>query len=279
VPEPAPAAAAAPPAVGGGRSIAAEGLSVSFGHRPVLDRVSFTVPPGTSAAVIGPNGSGKTTLLNTIVGIVAPSAGSVSAGPVSGIAYVLQHRHTSSWLPLTAGEVLTMGRYAERGLLRRLRSRDRELIRRAADRMEVEGLLGRQFGELSGGQRQRVLLAQALVREPSVLLLDEPITGLDLASQQRILDLIDAEVAAGTTVLLTTHHLDEARHCDAVLLLAGRVVAFGPPDLVLQPTQLRSAFGDRMLGDHHGHDHGGDLLMIDDHGHGQEELGAGPAPR
>jgi ABC-type Mn2+/Zn2+ transport system ATPase subunit len=240
----------------------------------VLDDITFTIAPATSVAVVGPNGSGKTTLLNAIVGIVSPSQGTVLAGPVSSMAYVLQHRDRRSWLPLTAAEVLTMGCYARRGLVGRLRGHDRELIRRAARQLEVEGLLARQFGELSGGERQRVLLAQALVQEPSVLLLDEPITGLDLASQQRILDLIDDEVSSGTTVVITTHHLDEARHCDTVLLLAGYLIAAGPPHEVLQPANLRAAFGDRVLGDHRGHDHGGQLLVIDDHGHGQDLLDA-----
>jgi zinc/manganese transport system ATP-binding protein len=253
-------------------SIAVSDLGVRFGAERVLDGVTFTISPGTSAAVIGPNGSGKTTLLNVLVGIVRPSEGTVSAGPVSSIAYVLQHREERSWLPLTAGEVVRMGRYARRGLLGRLQGADRRLIHQAAVRLEVDDLLARQFGELSGGQRQRVLLAQALVQEPSILLLDEPITGLDLASQQRILELIDTEVAAGTTVVITTHHLDEARHCDTVLLLAGRLVAAGRPGDVLQPGNLRTAFGDRLLGDHHGHQHSGDMLMIDDHGHGQDRL-------
>ena len=95
-------------------------------------------------------------------------------------------------------------------------------------------MMRRPFGDLSGGQRQRVLVAQALVARPDLLLLDEPITGLDLASQQRILEVIADETAAGTSVVLSTHHLGEARHTDRVLLLAGCIVADGPPDEVLQ---------------------------------------------
>ncbi len=136
------------------------------------------------------------------------------------------------------------------------------------ERLEVGNLLDRQVGELSGGQRQRALVAQAVARQAPLLLLDEPITGLDLASQERILGVVDAETAAGHTVVVTTHNLDEARHCGRVLVLDRRLVAEGAPDEVLTPAVLREAYGDRVLGDHAGHDHAHDLLVVDDHGHG-----------
>lgn len=254
--------------LGRGVSLSASDVTVSFGDQVVLDNVSFELAPGSSAAIIGPNGSGKTTLLNALTGLVRPDRGSITADPANAAAYVLQHRNTRTWLPLTAREVITMGRFGHRRLLSRLTGSDRRLIVEAAARLEVDDLLDESFGELSGGQQQRVLLAQALVQEPQLLLLDEPITGLDLASQQRILDLIGEETAAGTTVVITTHNLDEARHCDSVLLLAGHLVAHGSPNDVLVPDRLREAFGSRVLGDHRGHDHDGELLVVDDHGHG-----------
>ena len=247
--------------------IIVDSVRVSFGDQLVLDDIGFRIESGSSAAIIGPNGSGKTTLLNVLVGSVRPDSGSISTDGRS-TAYVLQHRNARAWLPLTPREVITMGRYGSRGLLGRLTGNDRKLVESSAERLEVDDLLDEPFGELSGGQKQRVLLAQALAQEPSILLLDEPITGLDLASQQRILDLIDEETAAGTTVVITTHNLDEARHCDQVLLMAGRLVADGAPAEVLVGPLLREAFGDRVLGDHRHHDHGGDLLVVDDHGHG-----------
>jgi ABC-type Mn2+/Zn2+ transport system ATPase subunit len=248
-------------------TITLDGVSVELGGRPVLDRIGATIAAGSAAAVIGPNGSGKTTLLNTIVGLVEPFEGQVDAGPPSSVAYVLQHHAGRAWLPLTAREVVTMGRYRHRGMLGRLRRADRAVIAEAATRLEIGDLLDRQYDELSGGQQQRVLLARALAQEPAALLLDEPITGLDLASQQRILDLIDEETTAGTTVVITTHNLDEARHCDTVLLLDRRLVAIGRPDDVLTPERLREAFGERVLGDHRDHDHASDLLLFDDPGH------------
>ncbi|MDP6582983.1 MAG: ATP-binding cassette domain-containing protein, partial [Vicinamibacterales bacterium] len=144
----------------------------------------------------------------------------------------------------------------------------RAAVEDAVARMEVGDLLPRQVSGLSGGQRQRVLVAQALARRSQLLLLDEPITGLDLASQERILEVLGQETAAGRTVVVTTHNLDEARHCDRVLVLDRRLVAMGTPDEVLRPSVLREAYGDRLLGDHAGHEHAHDLIVVDDHGHG-----------
>jgi len=153
--------------------------------------------------------------------------------------------------------------------MRRLGAADRTAIADAAERLDVGSLTNRQFHELSGGQQQRVRVARALAGRPHILLLDEPITGLDLLSQQLILHVIADETARGTIVVVTTHHLDEARHCDTVMLLATGLVASGSPDQVLEPDNLRLAFGDRILGDHNEHDHHHEMLILDDHGHGE----------
>lgn len=244
-------------------------VTVSFGPVVALRSLDLHIAPGSSVALIGPNGSGKTTLLHLLAGMHRPDRGEVRVRDLGdhGVAYVLQAHGTGAWMPLTVLEVLRMGRFGSRGLLGRLRREDHRIVDEVAQRLEVGHLLGRQFGELSGGQRQRVRVAQALAQEPRLLLLDEPVTGLDLASQERILRLIDEEVARGTTVVISTHNLDEARHCEQVVLLAGRVVGVGPPAAVLTPDLLRQAYGGRLLGDHHGHDHGGELLVLDDHGH------------
>ncbi|MCY4423746.1 MAG: hypothetical protein OXC06_11825, partial [Acidimicrobiaceae bacterium] len=99
--------------------------------------------------------------------------------------------------------------------------------------------------------------------------------GLDIPSQERILDVIDEYTSRGAVVIITTHHLDEARHCDSVMLLANRLVASGPPDELLTEDRLREAFGDRLLGDHADHDHGQDMIVLDDHGHGHDQHGHG----
>ncbi|MCH7789048.1 MAG: metal ABC transporter ATP-binding protein [Acidobacteria bacterium] len=241
-------------------------LTVRFGRTIALDSIATTFFAGSATALVGPNGSGKTTLLNVVAGLTEPNEGrcSVSTGPV---AFVRQRPGHETWMPLSAREVITMGLYGETGLVGRINSARRARIDDTAERTDVTSLLNERFGELSGGQQQRVLLAQALVQDPAVLLMDEPITGLDLASQQMILDLIETERSTGTTVVMSTHHLDEARHCDTVLLMANNLIAGGTPEEVLTQDLLRVAYGGRFLGDHDGHDHG-DLLILDDHGHG-----------
>ncbi len=260
-----------------------DGIRVRYGQHLALEVDRLVLEGGTSVAVMGPNGSGKTTLLQLLAGILDPSAGSIGAAGGRGrpsVAYVAQHQHQHAWMPLTVGEVLAMGRYRERGLLGRLGPGDRRLLSEAASRLSVDELVGRTFGDLSGGQRQRVLVAGALASDASRLLLDEPITGLDLPSQQLILDVVDEERDRGRLVVLTTHHLDEARHCDRVLLLDTTVVADGAPAEVLTPAELARAFGARMTGpaddaladdliivfDEHGHEH------RDGHGHGHRHV-------
>jgi ABC-type Mn2+/Zn2+ transport system ATPase subunit len=250
-------------------AVDARGVQVRFGSLVALEDLTVRIRRGRSVALIGPNGSGKTTLLHLLAGLRRPDAGTLTVTPGDGgrIAYVLQSQGRGAWMPLTALEVVRMGRYPRRGLFRPLRRGDHLVVAEMAARMEVDHLLHRQFGELSGGQRQRVRVAQALAQEPSLLLLDEPVTGLDLPSQDRILRLVDEERARGTTVILSTHALDEARHCDEVLLLAGRLVGVGTPDDVLRPELLREAYAGRLLGEHTGHAHDHELLVLDDPAH------------
>ena len=243
----------------------ATGVCVHYGSVVALAPSSLEIEAGTSTALVGPNGSGKSTLLGLLAGLVRPTAGSISLAPGRRVAFVAQQQHQHRWMPLSVEDVLRMGRYATRGLLGRLGPADRAAIEDAARRLDVVDLRRRPFGELSGGQRQRVLVAQALASAPDLLLLDEPITGLDLASQERILEIIATETASGTAVVMSTHHLGEARRTDRVLLLAGCIVASGPPDEVLRPALLAEAFGNRLVRA------GADTLVVDEHGHAHDD--------
>jgi ABC-type cobalamin/Fe3+-siderophores transport system ATPase subunit len=139
-----------------------------------------------------------------------------------------------------------MVRFPHLGMLGRPRRRDRKLVDDAMDRLDVADLRARRLDELSGGQRQRVIVAQGLAQEADVLLLDEPVTGLDLVSRQLIIDAIEAERAAGRTVVVTTHDLGDAATAQQMLLVAGRIVAAGPPDAVLTTANLEAAYGERV---------------------------------
>jgi iron complex transport system ATP-binding protein len=234
-------------------------VCVHYGTTTALAPSSFALRRGTTTALVGANGSGKTTLLSLLAGLIEPDDGTVRVG--GGVAMVAQHRQHHRWMPLSVDEVLRMGRYRERGLLGRLGARDRAAIDLAAEQLEVTHLRRRSFSDLSGGQQQRVLVAQALAGDPAVLLLDEPITGLDLPSQLRILDVMAGAADGGRTVVFSTHHLAEARRADRVMLLAGCVLADGPPSAVLVPRLLAEAFGGRLIRDD------GSTVVVDEHGH------------
>ena len=196
-----------------------------------------------TVALMGPNGSGKTTLLRVLSGLQPPSSGRMAAEPGASVGYLCQHFYAHPYMPMMVSDVLAIGRYRTRGLLGRLRRSDKEAIRAAAERLDVTHLRRRAFGELSGGQRQRVMVAMVLASEADCVLLDEPITGLDLPSQTTILEVVEAERAAGRLVIMSTHHLQEARRCDRVVLLKGMVMADGAPDEVLTEANLAATFG------------------------------------
>ncbi len=224
-------------------SLRADGVTVTYGANRALDEVTFELEAGCAAALIGANGAGKTTLLHVLAGLVKPKIGTVTAPAVVG--YMPHHQRLQSWMPLTVREVLGMGCYRTRGLIRRMTAEDRQKVRRAAERLDVVGLLRRQFGELSTGQRQRVLMAQLLVQGAALLLLDEPITGLDRMSQKRILDVIDEERKRGAIVVFSTHHLEEARHADYVMvLMSGRLMEQGAPEEILATEMLKASARD-----------------------------------
>ena len=240
-------------------ALAAEGLTVRYGDHLALDHVSFTLPRGTTTAVIGPNGSGKSTLLHAVMGLT-PTTGGTIRGNRSGAALVLQSTDVDRSLPITVLETVRLARYGRLGLFRRFRDDDHAAVRSSLERVAIADLAHRQLHDLSGGQRQRVLVAQGLAQEAELLLLDEPVTGLDVVSRQVILEVMAEESARGHTVVMTTHSLDDARRCDRVLLLATRAIAFGSPDDVIREDHLRAAFGGRVLrlAD-------GELLMDDPH--------------
>ncbi len=244
-----------------GAAVVGLGVALAFGAHPVLEPCDFMLPPASITALIGPNGSGKSSLLNAIAGVLPLRAGRLDVlGAPAGatprrVAYVLQTTAQNLALPVTAREVVTMARFAQRGLLGRLRAVDRRAVDEAMARLEVGRLGDRQLRELSGGQRQRVLVAQGLAQDAPLLLLDEPVTGLDLVSRQHILEAMRAERERGHTVIFSTHDLEDAEHADQVLLLAGRLVAAGPPGEAITAETLREAYSGRSLrplpADHH----------------------------
>ena len=260
-------------------AVVGEDLTLAYGSHAVLSDASFTIPAGAVTSLVGPNGAGKSSLLNAISGLLPARSGSLRVlGREPGeirthVAYVLQSAKVNDQLPVTVREVVAMGRFAEHGAFGRMRDADRRIVDESIERLELTDLARRHLNELSGGQRQRVFVAQGLAQQGEVLLLDEPVTGLDVVSRQRILDVVAEERAAGRTVIMTTHDLSEASDTDHVMLLAGRVVADGTPQEVLTANNLAAAYGGRLLrladgmvliDDPHHHAHGHDHALCDD---------------
>ncbi len=256
-------------------AVSGTGVSVTYGQNMALGPSDFVIPAGSITTLIGPNGSGKSTLLNVIAGLVEPSTGSIvmENDGRSRLSYVLQSTKVNEALPVTVAEVVAMGRYARTGLLGRMSDDDRLAIQTALKRMGIEDLASRHLTELSGGQRQRVFVAQGLAQQHDVLLLDEPLTGLDLPSAKAIDDVIHDEQSHGCTVIITTHDLAEAQAADWVVLLAGSVIAYGPPDEVLTQEHLSAAYGSL-------HVEGGQVFLDDPahrasesrHHHGERQI-------
>jgi ABC-type Mn2+/Zn2+ transport system ATPase subunit len=220
-------------------------LTLGYGRRALFHDLAFTVSRGQILGIVGPNGSGKSTLLKTMLGLLAPLAGSVERRPGTIISYVPQRERIDVIVPVTALEVVEMGLAARAGALHRAGPADR---RAALDALALLGIepLGRQlFRNLSTGQQQRVLLARALAGAPDVLVLDEPTVGMDIASEAAMLDFLqDINRSKGVTILIVTHLLPIVLNlATTVVVMASGTVLQGSADDVLQQDKLTRLYG------------------------------------
>jgi ABC-type Mn2+/Zn2+ transport system ATPase subunit len=239
----------AAPAPAPARYLEARQLNVGYPDEPVVSAINLALHAGESLALVGINGSGKSTLLRTIVGLLPVLGGSLTVfGRAPGstprrIAYLSQTRAASFLLPLRAADVVTMGCYPQRGLFGRITTTDRARVRTAMEAMGVGHLANTPLRALSGGQQQRVYLAQILVQQADLLVLDEPTANLDVGGKATYLAAMQAELARGAALITATHDIQEAAACTQVMLLARRVVAQGPGHAVLTPEALLETFG------------------------------------
>ena len=247
-------------------SVQARQVTATYEGITALDAVSFDLVQGDQVAVVGPNGAGKSTLFNLIAGTLTPAQGTLTVygrDPQTQrcVGYVPQRSRIDWKFPVTVADVVMIGRVGAIGLLRWPRRQDRTLVAEALDRVHLSALANRQIGELSGGQQQRVFLARALAQEAELLLLDEPLTGLDLPSQEAILTLLADLRQQGATVLVATHDLHQAAtHFAKILLLNRSLLGLGTPPEVLTPALLRQAYGSQL---HIIHSPQGDLLLAE----------------
>ena len=226
-------------------------VTLRYDDRTALDDLSFGLDTGEQVAVVGPNGAGKSTLLKLVAGILRPTSGRIR---IYGhrpsrhvcVAYVPQRSEIDWRFPVTVFDVAMMGRVGQLSLLRRPGPADRDLVRESLNTVGVEHLADRQIGELSGGQQQRVFIARALAQQAELMLLDEPLTGLDVNAQDEIWEILDVLREQNVTSLVTIHNLDlAAERFDRVMLLNKALFGFGPPQETLSDRRVAAAYGGR----------------------------------
>ena len=232
-------ASAAPDVSTASPLLVAEGVTFGYGREPVLRDVDLAIAPGEFVALVGPNGSGKSTLLQLLLGGLEPWSGRVRLFgrppdrlPDRGrLGYVPQRPSLASEVPATVEELVASGRLAEGRWWRPFARADRDAVRHALESVGLASLARRPLNELSGGQQQRAFIARAFASEPSLLVLDEPIAGIDTGSQRRFRDALVHEITDhGAGVLLVSHELSAVAHdVDRVVVLKGTVVFDGPP--------------------------------------------------
>jgi ABC-type Mn2+/Zn2+ transport system ATPase subunit len=230
-------------------------LTVAYNRRPAIEDVTLSVPRRAMVGIVGPNGGGKSTLIKAVLGLVPKEGGEVE---ILGrrvdrrlrwlVGYVPQREDVNWNFPVSAFDVVMMGRVPSMKLLRRPTARDKELVWEALRTVGMEKFADTRIGEFSGGQQQRIFLARALAQEAEVLLLDEPVSGVDAPSQHEIFDLLRGLQEAGKTVIVTTHDLScVAERFDLALLLNRRLVAFGRPEEVFTSQLLNETYQSHLM--------------------------------
>lgn len=229
-----------------------EDLTVRYESGYALEKVSFELQAAQRLAVVGPNGAGKSTLFKVIAGVFSTYQGRVD---ISGhepsvhicIAYVPQRNQVDWSFPVTVEDVVMMGRIGKMGLFRNPTRHDWELVHNALDIVGIADLAKRQISQLSGGQQQRMFIARSLSQEAELMLMDEPLTGLDANSEEDIFNIFDELKRRGVTVLVSLHNLRMAsRRFDQVLLLNHRMLGIGSPADVLTQENLFQAYGGQL---------------------------------
>lgn len=228
-------------------------LSVAYDRKRVLSNIFLEFEAGRRYGILGPNGSGKSTLLKSILGLIDDYNGSVTvwgediSAVRKQVVYVPQRSEIDFTFPATVEDVVSMGRYPHKRVFQRLSDKDRQIVTEALRELAIEDLRNRPIGELSGGQQQRAFLARALAQEAEILLLDEPFVGVDIPTEEKIIEVLRKLSAAGKTLLVVHHDLQAVPdYFDHVVLLNQRLVAAGPTEETFTKENLAAAFGGQL---------------------------------
>lgn len=229
-------------------------LAAGYDGTPAIEGISFAIPPGQMVGVIGPNGAGKSTLFKVILGLIPRQQGEILLHDSSALAqrammgYLPQLEEINRAFPVSVEEVVMMGRYPRIGWCRRPGPEDHDAVHQALRRVDLLDHAGTQIGRLSGGQQQRAFLARVLAQDPHLLLLDEPVSGVDTTTQHAIFALLEELRSSGKTVVVATHDLNcVVERFDQVLCLNRRVIAYGPPKDAFREDTLDQTYGHHLM--------------------------------
>lgn len=233
--------------------ISVEDLSVSYERKRVLSNIYLHLQAGHIYGVLGQNGAGKSTLFKAILGLLETASGEIKINglPIEAmrkeVVYVPQKSEVDWSFPATVYDVVLMGRYPHKSVFSRLNAADHAKAKAAMDELDITNLQKRQIGELSGGQQQRVFLARALCQEADVFLLDEPFVGVDITTEEKIIQVLKRLAAEGKTLLVVHHDLSTVTtYFDQVILLNQRLVAYGPTLEVFVEENIAKAYSGQL---------------------------------
>ncbi|MHC5767324.1 MAG: metal ABC transporter ATP-binding protein [Nostoc sp.] len=233
-------------------SIDVENLTVAYHGKVALHGAFLRIQAGSISGLVGMNGSGKSTLFKAIMGFLKPVTGRVLINglPIKAVqkkslvAYVPQSEEVDWNFPVSVHDVVMMGRYGYMNILRIPSAKDQTVVRESLERVQMWSMRDRQIGELSGGQKKRAFLARALAQQGTVLLLDEPFTGVDIKTEKSMIDLLLELREEGHTILISTHDLASiTTFCDQVVLINRTILAYGDTSEVFTEENLSRTFG------------------------------------
>lgn len=229
-------------------------LNVAYQDKPALWHVNLSIKENSRTAIVGPNGAGKSTMIKTMMKLIKPVSGNIEIngrtdkGVLKDIAYVPQKGEVNWDFPATVLDVVLMGRYVHKGWIKRPNKEDREIALDALKTMKIEAFKDRQISELSGGQRQRAFLARAIAQDADIYVMDEPLQGIDITTENLIIDIIRQLQQEGKTFIVVHHQLNTVKeYFDHVVILNKTIIADGPADEVFTEANIEKAYREKSV--------------------------------